>query len=110
MSIGLDLILGSDYKSGEKNIIQYIDVIKTALEIIPTYFGCLFTIDEPPTEEEIVFGKIKHIYPVNYFSNELQEKYITKINHLNPEIDIIVGNGRLIIPKKYLNKKNIFIV
>lgn len=57
----------------------------------------IFTRDEPPSSEEIISGQIPNIYPLNYFSNELLKKHNTKIKSLNPEIDITVGDGRMII-------------
>lgn len=94
-----DTLLGLDNNLGEQNAAEFMNVVIVALETLPTYYGCLYTSQHPPSVEDVIRGVVSKVYPANYFGDSflgLVER--EKLSGMPAWLNETVGSGRLVVP------------
>lgn len=94
-----DTFVGPDNNLGEQNAVELVQVLKAALAMMPTEYGCLYTLQSPPSIDDVMNGTISTMYPITYFG----ERFLgvvdrEKLANLPAWLNEAVGSGQLVVP------------
>ncbi len=95
----IDTLMGPNNDFGESNAASLIHVIQSTLEVLPTLYGCLFSTQMPPSDEQVLGFIVNTVYPVNYFGEEYVRRVGAEKLRSSPAWSVReVRRGMLIVP------------
>ena len=95
--VDIETLRGADNNLGEANAANLIQVIESALDVLPTLYGCLYGVQTPPSDAQVLGFAVKTVYPVNFFGEEYVGRLGAKKLRSSPAWHFReVGSGMLI--------------
>jgi len=95
----MESIVGGANDLGERNSAELANVIGAALDTIPSFYGSLSSLQEPPSEEAVLAVAVTTVYPVNYFGQKYVERIgVDRMRTLEAWRVTEIGDGWLVVP------------
>lgn len=99
ISTQTDTLLGGANELGEQNSRTLVNVVRTALEVLPAFYGSLFALQDPPAAEQVLALAVATVYPINYFGPAYSDKIGRSILQvLQAWLVEPLGEGFLVVP------------